>query len=683
MKKKFLSGGLIFSLFFGINAYSKQANGGGAGETQSPIKSYKLQTQMVSANKFDQNLREVDGSVAVVSGKKLQELQIHSIAELTKAIPGLILENYSSAGALYTSVRGISNTDYFNPALVVYIDGIPQDPEFLSQELLNVKRVELLRGPQGTIWGQNAQSGVLNIITNPITSNTPRANASTSIGTLSTNTMLSTATPLLKDWLYIGADLGYYHQSGQITQKSTGEKLDTSDSLLGNVSLAFAPKNSGFEALFKYSLSDLNDHHNGFYLTDEEIKTLGRSKGFYNPNFFRPYFKRNAQTYALKLGYNFGISNLSNVFSYQDRSNRLDQLIGSVKEARETTTDELRLVSRYQNGAYSIFGAYFQHIAHDFPDKTSLVKTIDKDTFAIYGEGKSPEFWGFDMTLGARYSLDISKAHSLGMEKNNMILKPAFKDNNSSHIFTPKIAIGYNLGEDVRLYALYQNGYRAGGFDFITADKIKPEYTQNAELGVHSELFSSKLSLNAALYYIYITDKQVSLPSPAGFSIQNAGTIDSLGLELALHSRPIESLVVSFGGNFGHSRYVKGAIKGKDTRKNKTLLLAPDVSLNANIDWNFATINGAKFFANLNGRFYSKTYFDDENKLFQDPYGIFDLSLRLQAKNGLSINVYAQNLFNQKYKTWIQNFPIPPTASIQGSFIGQLRNIGASLNYNF
>lgn len=155
------------------------------------LKAYSLSSQVVLANKFDQNIREIDGSIITVSGKALQDLQINNTQDLQKIFPGFIFKTRASTYTPMISVRGISSADSYNPSFVIYVDGIPQDPTFPTQELLDVERVELLRGPQGTIWGQNAQAGVLNIVTNRIDSNTPRFHASNSIGSLGTDTLLS------------------------------------------------------------------------------------------------------------------------------------------------------------------------------------------------------------------------------------------------------------------------------------------------------------------------------------------------------------------------------------------------------------------------------------------------------------------------------------------------------------
>lgn len=643
-------------------------------------KTYSLGAQIVSANKFDQNLREIDGSVAVVSGKTLQDLQINNAQDLSKIFPGFVLDSTTGAGYLKGSVRGISSVDFYNPSMVVYVDGIPQDPEFIAQELLDVKRVELLRGPQGTIWGQNAQSGVLNIVSNPISSNTPRIHMASSLGNLAKNTMLSGSTPLIEDWLYIGGNLSYNRFSGMLQKTNSKEFVDTSNSFLGSVSIGFAPKISGFSALFKYSKDNLSDHHNGFLISNEQLKILKIPD-----NSKIPLAQRNMQTYSLKLEYDLKKSSLSNVFSYQEKNYSTDQLWAKWGEDRKTITEELRLNTQYNNGAYSIFGLYYQHFKNglEVVDRGASIKnnngltTINKHTLGIYAEGKIPLIWDFDFTLGGRYSYDYTGVKFTGISN-----IAAYQNSHDSHIFTPKVAIGYNINEIMRFYMMYQIGYKPGGFDYNASKvasqrKILPEYSQNAELGIHSSFWDDRISLDIALYYIYTTDKQVQVGFPGETSLGNAGIADSKGLELSFNFLPIDSFRLSFGGTFGHSGYIDGKDPFTEIKLlHTTLSYAPDITMNLNLEQRLLEANKIKFFINFNGNFYSKIYFDEANTSHQEPYGLLDGSLRMELKNNLTLNFYVQNIFNQKYIKYNRKFK---GETING--LGNLRNIGLSINY--
>lgn len=626
-------------------------------------KLYSLGAQVVQANKFDQNIREVDGSIAVASGKDLQNLQIQGTQDLSKIFPGFVLKTPMGSAFSFASIRGLSS-DFYNPSLVVYVDEIPQDPAFLAQELLDVKQVELLRGPQGTIWGQNAQSGVLNIITNTINSNTPRLNASTQIGSLTQNAMFSLSTPLIKDWIYIGGNFAYKHYAGMINQKNTQTKLDVSDEYLGNISIELAPRNSHFSALFKYSKDKLNDHHSGFTLTHEQYQDLEVDIDDPDLGYFIPSTYRDIDTYALKLGYDFGHSKLINVVSYQSRNYDQDFQLEKLKENRKTTTEELRLSTQYGNGAYSIFGLYYQNLNTEV-----YTNKIDKNTFAVYGDGKIPLWYGFDFSLGARYSCDSS-------ELRNMI-----NDTYSKGTFTPKVALGYNLGEYTRFYVLYQIGYKPGGFDYATGNKINPENTQNFELGLHSNFLENKIALDVAAYYIYIADKQTYVGSLGEAILKNVGKVDSKGLEASLALYLIEPLKISLGTTIGQSKYIQYTDRMNQSLKGNTLPYAPDITTNANIDWKILGFNWASFFLNLNANFYSKTYFDGANLLSQNPYILLDASVRMEAKNGLALNFFIQNATNQKYK----NYTIDYTAFGLNKYhvVGDSVNFGINASYRF
>ncbi|WZB74733.1 Plug domain-containing protein [Achromobacter insuavis] len=119
----------------------------------------------VTASKQEQSLRDLNGAAVVVPAEALQAAQVDNTMQLSRVLPGVQMS--SSGSLLYPiiSVRGITSAqDFYNPALTVYVDGVPQLPTFTSQLLTDVDRVELLKGPQGTLYGKSAMGGVLNIV---------------------------------------------------------------------------------------------------------------------------------------------------------------------------------------------------------------------------------------------------------------------------------------------------------------------------------------------------------------------------------------------------------------------------------------------------------------------------------------------------------------------------------------
>ena len=124
-----------------------------------------VEVMVVKATKLDTPLSEVNNSVLVKTGDELEKAGIYQVKDLEKVFPGLLIQTRGNRTYANTTIRGISSPDYYSPTVNLYVDGILQDNAFLTQPLINVERVELLRGPQGTLYGGNAQGGVINIVT--------------------------------------------------------------------------------------------------------------------------------------------------------------------------------------------------------------------------------------------------------------------------------------------------------------------------------------------------------------------------------------------------------------------------------------------------------------------------------------------------------------------------------------
>ncbi len=124
-----------------------------------------LETITVTASKRQQALNRIDGSVSVISGEQLEQRGVRTVDDLQKVFPGLSIGNRGNRIYSNVTIRGLSSPDYFNPSVQIYVDGAPQTPSTFSQMLVDVDRVELLRGPQGTLYGANAYAGVINIVT--------------------------------------------------------------------------------------------------------------------------------------------------------------------------------------------------------------------------------------------------------------------------------------------------------------------------------------------------------------------------------------------------------------------------------------------------------------------------------------------------------------------------------------
>lgn len=132
---------------------------------QDAVSDAVLEPIIITASKRDQEIGKIDASLTVDSGDELRGQGIQSVKDLQKVFAGVSMGNHGNRVYSNVTVRGISSPDYFNPTVQIDVDGVPQLLFTFSQMPSDVERVELLRGPQGTLYGANAYGGVINIIT--------------------------------------------------------------------------------------------------------------------------------------------------------------------------------------------------------------------------------------------------------------------------------------------------------------------------------------------------------------------------------------------------------------------------------------------------------------------------------------------------------------------------------------
>ena len=187
-------------------------------QTNAKDSVYKLEDVIVTAQKRSELLHNVPFAITNVSAKQIEDLRLWQIKEITSLIPNLYSADPGD-GRDVTSIRGIATTSY-DPATAVYIDGVNQfGLDTYIPTLFDIERIEVLRGPQSTLYGRNAMAGVINIITKQ-PSNTISGSASFSLGNYAQNRMnLSLKAPIIKDKLFFGASILYDARNGFYTNQ--------------------------------------------------------------------------------------------------------------------------------------------------------------------------------------------------------------------------------------------------------------------------------------------------------------------------------------------------------------------------------------------------------------------------------------------------------------------------------
>ena len=166
--------------------------------------SNQLDAVLVSAQKTEESLQNVPFSISALSSRQVKQYRLWNTNELTAIVPNLYSSN-SGDDRNVTSIRGITTTSY-DPAVATYIDGVNQfGLDTYIAQLLDIERIEVLRGPQGTLYGRNAMGGVINIITKQ-PSNITNGFAEINVGNYGQQRYsVGVRTPIVKNKLFAGA----------------------------------------------------------------------------------------------------------------------------------------------------------------------------------------------------------------------------------------------------------------------------------------------------------------------------------------------------------------------------------------------------------------------------------------------------------------------------------------------
>ncbi|WP_256886363.1 TonB-dependent receptor [Ochrobactrum sp. BTU2] len=618
-----------------------------------------LKTITVTAAKREQEIGKVDASLTAVTGADLAERGIRTVEDLQKVFPGVSMGNRGNRIYSNVTVRGISSPDHFNPTVQVYVDGVPQLPSTFSQMLTDVERVELLRGPQGTLYGANAYGGVINIITKKKDAN--RFYIETNVSLDEPSVEIGGTAVVIPETLYFDYAGSFRHFSGDADDATTGKNnINTSNNGYGRAALRYEPTGGDFDATVSFAKEKLLSHEELYFLSPDVDDRIYRS-GILGA---LPELRRDVTTLSGQWNYRFGDFTLSSVTGYQKSEVTRDFSGGyGWPHDDETISQELRL--SYMGDQFSgVAGLWYSH--NDFMGRKSAIapyygvstNNVVTNSAAAFGELIWHATDRLDLTGGLRATYDHSSIDAFRADTYATGMGFDFERDADFTSLQPKFTAGYQVTPDMRVFGVVSRGYKSGGFNHSISSTIDdapydPESNWNFEAGVKSTLFDGNLDLSASVYHIRSTDKQIYVGIIGQQFIINAGKASSTGIELEAAWRATEKLTLTGNAAFGRSKFTDfvDPYTGVSYNGNR-IPYAPDVTAHLNVAYVLSDdLFDGTLTANTAANIYSKTWFDEANAAGQSGFATFDASLNFAKSDGLSAKLYVQNITDKSYKT--------------------------------
>lgn len=638
--------------------------------------SIHLQEVVVSAFKQNNDHSVLPIAATKISDQMLIERNIINIKEISSLVPNLFIHEYGSKKISPIYIRGIgSHKDM--PSVSLYVDGVPYfDRSSFDLNINDIDRIEILRGPQGTIYGRNTMGGVINIHTH-----SPLAyqgtNVSAGIGNYHNYTgHISHYGKITPDFGY-SVSANYEHSGGYFENITTDKKADPMDEAAVRVKLSWkaSPQlmihfNSNYEYL------DQDGYPYRVYDWDTKIADPVN----YNRT---SYYKRNISTSGLEVSYFTDVFKLSSQTSFQyfDGKQGLDQDFKPqdlnfvvFDQKQQMFSEEINIKSiqdtkyQWQFGVFGFHQNYKQLTDIAFiPIDSLILQDVKNPTsgLAVYHQSTLNDLLtpGLSLNAGIRYDWEKVK----GRTHNTRTVRqgePTFEAGDWNKVtfsqVTPKFSIQYTTPGFGMAYASVSRGYKTGGFNNLAEDRkdysYDPEHSWSYEAGYKTSLWDELLQLDMALFYIDWKDQQVSQRKPGGrgFIIRNAGESTSKGVELTARIAPVKNFNTEVSYGYTHAKFKDFKVSEKEVYDKKFLPMVPrnTLSVAANYTWQIKRcpiIDRILFNAQYTGA--GKIYWDEGNTVDQPYYGVFNGRVAFEKKS-FSLAFWMKNIGSTDYITY-------------------------------
>jgi len=567
---------------------------------------------VVTATRRSENLQDIPVSVATIGDETLEAVMSGGVdvRGLSGRVPSLNIE--SSFGRTFPRfyIRGLGNTDFdlnaSQPVSLVYDDVVLENPILKGFPAFDVDRVEVLRGPQGTLFGRNTPAGIVKFDT--VKPGKGRNYARISFGTHGTGNAEGAAGGQISDTVAVRLSGIWQHRNDWIDNldESGDNNLEGYDDIAARMQIEFKPTDA-LTLRLTGQLRDLDGNARIFRANAIKQGTnnlIGVDGGDFERDEVRAdginFQRLKTQNIALSADYDFGPVTLYSISSYwhgklksrgdidggfsccgipgsgpgfipfpaqsQDDIPSLDQF-----------TQEVRIASNnkgglgYQGGIF-YFNENLNIETFDFPSPTATTPNAivkqrqDSEALGIFGSVNYEFDMGLTLQAGARWNHDKKKL----VAGRPVDLRPVFlfggkidptttrvKDS----VLTWDLSAIQELNEDINVYARIAKGYRAPAIqgrilfdpEVTTADS---EHTMSYEAGIKTTLLDRKLRFNLTGYYFKTKDLQLSAVGGAlnANLLLNADAVKGYGFEAELEARPVQGLTLTSGLSFNHTR---------------------------------------------------------------------------------------------------------------------------------
>lgn len=689
----------------------------------------QLGTITVTARKREETLQEVPVAVTAFSSQKLEDFNIEDLSGLGAQVPNLTIYAARGSSSTVTAyIRGVGQSDPLwgvDPGVGIYLDDVYiARPQGALLDVFDVERIEVLRGPQGTLYGKNTIGGAIKYVSRPLDDEFS-GRGSVTLGSYNQqDAKLSVNVPLSDSGWAARFAVANLTRDGFGDNVRTNQDVSDKEIVAGRFTLGYNGSETWSMRLTADRIDDASAVRGARMLgVNRFAPTAAPLDDRYDvrngmPNINDTTMNGYGLTFDFKLNDNWSLKSIT-AYRESDTETNIDfdtlpNIIADVKALySDNQTSQEFQVNFDDGGALTAVGGLYWFrgeaggtVLNNFFNLSfgNTNGTVDTDSIAVYGEGtyRFDDQWA--LTFGGRWTSEEKTVDIFNQsfrDPNFSIPLATISDLNDSVKFTnfsPKVSLDYQATDDVLLYGLATRGFKSGGFNIRANISAVPasgrpfddEQVTTYELGAKMAFADQSWYLNAAYFYSDYKDIQLSIfttipnSNPPAFfgDFTNAGAATVQGVELELFGQLSDNWVLQ--GNMawldaGYDEYISAGVDVSNAQK---LTNAPEFSGALSLQYIQPLESGGEVRSRVGYNYQSKVYptTDLSEAIAQDGYGLWNASVIWQVNDAWKLALEGSNLADEEYRTTGYNIA---ALGILTGFYGAPRTVSLTASYEF
>jgi len=660
---------------------------------------------LVTAEKAPEDPLDVPISLTVLSEQQIEDAQINTIRDVAANTPNFFTTVGDRVFNFY-SIRGISNSNFLiRDSVGFYVDDVPIEyfHQLFPGELFDLEQVEVLRGPQNTLYGRNSIAGVVNIISRP-PSESLETQLAAEYGTYNQRRIqASVSDTLIPETLGFRLSGSYSARDGFTENILLDEAANDQSDIAGRMNLVWTPSEDWNVSLnvlgaasqdggvtyvdvnqddpFEIEENEIGD--TDLSVSAQSLRVAYSGSGFRFTSVTAHNFSnigyRSDGDYTAEDLYSFNSEVISNVWSQEFRlqspeaAERLSWLAGAYFQDRTFNVDQQQ--AEYTPEGAALFG---------IPDVrfTDTLAEYNQTTLAAFGQLDFRPIDPLTLTVGLRYEYsrdELERSDQTETFDGTVTTSGEIEDSTDGDTLLPRFAVNYRFVPNAAVYGSITRGYRPVTLNYSiddpTLNDVRQEESWSYEIGLKSSWLDDRLFFTLAGFINEIDDYQVLLPNEQGFftDITNAD-VRVVGFEAELRTIPVDGLELIAGFGYADAEYTDytNPSTGEDFNGNQ-LTYAPEYTYNLAAQYR----SSGGFFGRVELQGVGLYFFDDANTIEQDPFALVNARIGYEFEN-TGIYLFANNLFDTEYIT----AAFVPASIVRGNF-GDRRTVGVQVRTRF